>query len=77
MSHPLFKLLARLDLAKIRYSLGRHQADTVMIAMTLVGERAEVLIFADGHMEVSRFLGDESVVGGAEVVDRLIADNRE
>jgi hypothetical protein len=46
-----------------------------MVTLTVVGERVEVVVFSDGHMEVSRFLGDEAVIGGAEVVFELIRDN--
>jgi hypothetical protein len=45
--------------------------------MTLVGERVEVDVFEDGHMEVSRFPGSEEVVGGEELVDQLIEANRD
>lgn len=72
MGHPLYKLLRTLDGASIFYTIGRHRDDTVMVTLTLVGERVEIDVFEDGHMEVSRFLGDESVVGGEELVDRLI-----
>ena len=75
MSHALFDLLARLDAAKIHYHLARHQADTVLVTLTLVGERVEVAVFSDGHMEVSRFVGDEAVIGGAEVLFELIREN--
>jgi hypothetical protein len=34
-------------------------------------------VFDDGHMEVSRFIGDESVVGGLEVVTALIREHAE
>jgi len=47
----------------------------VLVTMTLVGERVEVDVFADGHMEVSRFPGNEDVVGDAELVQRLIDEN--
>ena len=45
--------------------------------MTLVGERVEVDVFEDGHMEVSRFRGSEEIVGGAELVETLIDENRD
>ena len=77
MSHPLFDLLRRLEAAKIHFTLGRHREDTILVSMTLVGERVEVDVFEDGQMEVSRFLGKEDVVGGEELVNELIAKNRE
>ena len=48
-----------------------------MITATFVGERTEIDVFEDGHIEVSRFLGTEDVLGGAELVTRLLENNRE
>jgi hypothetical protein len=42
--------------------------------MTFVGERVEVDVFDDGHMEVSRFKGNEDVVGGTELAKQIIAE---
>lgn len=74
MSHALFKLLDRLDLEKVHYTLSRHRPDTVLVTVTLVGERVEVEVFVDGHMELSRFTGDESVAGGAELLDEILSN---
>jgi hypothetical protein len=75
MTHPLFKLLRRLDTARYSYSISRHRDETVLIRVTFVGERVEVDVFEDGHMEVSRFPGFEDVVGGEELMLSLIAEN--
>lgn len=75
-SHPLYGLLRKLEEANIHFTLARHREDTVLVSMTLVGERVEVDVFEDGHMEVSRFPGNEDVVGDAELVQRLIEENR-
>jgi hypothetical protein len=48
-----------------------------MVSLTLVGERVEIDVFDDGRMEVSRFPGHEDIVGGADLVDRLIDENRD
>jgi hypothetical protein len=77
MTHPLFDLLRKLESAKIHFTLGRHRDDTILVTLTLVGERVEIDVFDDGHMEVSRFPGSENVVGGAELVQRLIDENRD
>ena len=74
---PLHELLSKLEAAKIHFALARHRPDTVLVTLTLVGERGEVDVFDDGHMEVSRFQGSENVVGGAELVERLINENRD
>jgi hypothetical protein len=70
-------LLSQLESAKIHFTVGRHRSDTVMVSLTLVGERVEIDVFEDGHMEVSRFKGHEAIVGGADSVQKLIEENRE
>lgn len=77
MNHPLFTLLSELDTAGIHFTLGRYRPDSVLVTLTLIGERVEVYTFADGHMEVSRFKGDESVLGDEALVAQLIEENRE
>ncbi len=77
MSHPLYALLTELEQAKIHFVLSRHRPDSVLVSLTLVGERVEIDVFDDGHMEASHFLGDESVVGGQEWVSWLIAKHRD
>lgn len=77
MSHPLFNLLQRLEAAKIHFVLGRYRDDTILVSMTLVGERVEVDVFDDGHMEVSRFPGSEEIIGGEELAQKIIAENHD
>jgi hypothetical protein len=55
--------------------LARNREDSILVTLTLVGERIEVDVFDDGHMEVSRFPGSEDVVGGEELVRTIIAQN--
>ena len=77
MGHPLYKLLRDLETASIHFTLGRYREDTVLVTLTLVGERVEVDVFDDGHMEISRFPGSEDIVGDKDLVDQLIAENRD
>ena len=77
MSHPLYDLLLRLEDAKIPFTLSRNRSDSLLVTLTLVGERVEIDVFEDGHIEVSRFKGSEDVIGGAELVEKLIAGSRE
>ena len=76
MSHPLYDLLLRLEDAKIPFTLSRNWSDSLLVTLTLVGERVEIDVFEDGHMEVSSFKGREDVVGGAELVEKFIAGSR-
>jgi len=66
-----------LDEAHIYYAISRNRPETVTLTLTLVGERVEVDVFDDGHMEVSRFPGSEDVVGDADLVGRIIEQNRD
>ena len=72
MGHALYDLLNKLDEEKYHYVLARDRPDAVEVKITFVGERVEVSVFEDGHMEVSRFLGTEDVLGGEELIYDLI-----
>jgi hypothetical protein len=43
-----------------------------MVAVTVVGERLEINVFEDGHVEFSRFRGDEGVEPDADQLVRII-----
>jgi hypothetical protein len=74
MSHPLFELLRKIEahFNPAAFTLSRQRDDAVMITVTLVGERLEIDVFEDGHIEYSRFTGDESVLDDLELLDQLI-----
>jgi len=38
----------------------------------MVGERIEIDIFEDNHLEISRFRGDERVEGGKDLLLQLL-----
>lgn len=76
MPHPLYELLAELDSAKLYYTIGRYRPDTVLVTVSVVGERVEIDVFDDGHMEVSRFRGNENIEGDMELALQIIAKNR-
>ena len=73
--HPLFELLQRLEIGGHHFMLSRCRPDTVLITVCFVGERAEraeIDVFEDGHMEVSRFRGSEAIAGEADLVWQLV-----
>lgn len=72
LSHALYRILRLLDEQRLWYRVDRHREDSVMIAVTVVGERLEIDVFEDGHVEFSRFLGDEGVESDAGLLDRII-----
>jgi hypothetical protein len=72
MTHPLYSLLRLLEEQKLWFRIDRHRDDTVMITVTVVGERLEIDVFDDGHIEYSRFRGDEGVERDTEQLLSLI-----
>lgn len=76
MSHPLYKLLRELEAAFLDFIIGRYREDSLTVLINLVGERVEVDVFEDGHMEVSRFAGSEAVVGDEQLVYQILDKNR-
>ncbi|GEM_PF-1457280 len=68
MTHSIYKLPRRLEDDHVHYTLSRHRDDSIMITATFVGERIEIDVFEDGHMEISRFLGREDVLGDETLV---------
>ncbi|MCA8303630.1 hypothetical protein LGN24_19260 [Burkholderia seminalis] len=74
MTHALYELLSDLDDRRLFYTLGRHRPDTILISITVPGERIEIDVFDDGHLEMSRFSGDESVIDDHQVILRAIEE---
>ena len=48
----------------------------MLVTLTVVGERIEIDVFEDGHMDVSRFKGNEDIIGGEELVEQIIDENK-
>ena len=71
IAHELFQLLNLLDKQRLSFNLNRYQPDSITVTVTLVGERIEIDVFEDGHIEYSCFKGDESVESGASATSRL------
>ena len=61
-----------LDQAGLHFFIERTRPDTIRLSVTLVGERVEIDIFEDGHLEFSRFRGAESVEGGYQELVLLL-----
>lgn len=71
----VFEILRRLDQAGIHYVIGRYRPDTIDITATVIGERAEISVFEDDHVEISRFLGNEDVLD-ENVLDEILKEGR-
>ena len=78
MSSTILDVIKILEQAKLHFLIERTRPDTIRFSVTLVGERIEIDVFEDGHIEISRFYGDESVKGGKglliEILSRSMGD---
>jgi len=54
----VFELIARLNAARIFHSISSIRDDAVLIEASVPGERWEIELFADGHIEVERYRSD-------------------
>jgi hypothetical protein len=72
MSSALFETVKLLERARIHYSLQRTRPDTICVSATFVGERVEIDVFEDNHIEISRFYGTEAIEGEMELLLQLI-----
>ena len=72
MSSALFDTIRMLEEAHLRFRIERTRPDSVRLCVTLVGERVEIDVFADDHLEIPRFRGDESVEGGKELLTQIL-----
>lgn len=67
----IFEVLRRLDEAKVHYFIGRYRSDTIDVTATVVGERVEITVFEDNHIEVSRFFGNEDILDES-ILDEIL-----
>ncbi|MDQ0391237.1 hypothetical protein [Labrys monachus] len=72
MSSAIFKTISLLEDARLHFYIERTRPDSIRITATIPGERIEIDIFEDEHIEISRFSGDESVEGGEDVLMRIL-----
>jgi hypothetical protein len=77
-TNAVFDTIRLLEKAHIWFDIKRTRPDALTITATVVGERVEIDIFEDDHIEISRFRGDESVEGGMELlIEIAMAELRE
>jgi len=72
MPSAVFRTMRLLDKANIHFSMRRGRPDTILFDATTVGERIEIEVFEDDHLEISRFRGDESIEGGMELLVEIV-----
>jgi hypothetical protein len=72
VSFAIFNTIKAIEEANLHFYIERTSPDTVRLSVTLVGERIEIDIFEDDHLEISRFRGDESIEGGKELLAQIL-----
>jgi hypothetical protein len=77
LSHELYRLLAFLDETKLHYRIDRHRPDTVLVTVTAVGDRIEIDVFDDGHIEFCRFTGSEGPSDDVRELMTILAWHRD
>ncbi len=76
MSSAVFETITALEAARLHFFIMRTRPDALTLSVTIVGERIEIDVFEDNHLEISRFRGDESIEGGKELLAAILRDNR-
>lgn len=72
----LLDFLCQLDANKIRFTLKHIRDETIMVFISVPGERWEVEFFADGDIEVEVFKSEGDILSGTDAsaaLDRLLA----
>jgi hypothetical protein len=72
--NAVFDTIRLLEMARIWFQIVRIRPDAVTIMASIVGQRIEIDVFEDDHVEVSRFRGDESVEGGSELLVETVTE---
>jgi hypothetical protein len=72
MASAMFRILRELERHKIHYFIEKTRPDSIRITATLAGERIEIEVFEDDHVEISRFFGDESIEGEEETLFTIL-----
>ncbi len=71
-SCAVFDTIRLLEKAHIAFDINRTRPDALTIIAAVVGERIEIDIFEDDHIEISRFRGDEGIEGGMELLVEIV-----
>jgi len=64
-----FALIAQLKAAGIHHGITSVRDDAILIEASVPGERWEIEVFADGHVEIERFRSDGEIQDEAALVD--------
>ena len=71
-SNAIFETIRLLERAHIEFNIKRTRSDALTVMATIVGERIEIDVFEDDHIEISRFRGDEGIEGGRDLLLQIV-----
>lgn len=66
----LFSILKKLEDKNIFYKLARIR-DSVLIEVVVPGERWEIEVFEDGHLEIEKFISSGDIYDEKEIYNLL------
>lgn len=72
-AHRLYRILDKLEAARIYYILDKTRNETVMILAQVPGRHYEIEVFANGRIEVEVYKSNGEI-GGQELVEELLRD---
>jgi hypothetical protein len=69
----LLGMLQKFNKAGIHYELAHYRADAITVTATVPGERWEIEIFEDAHIEIERFTNPyEGEIRGEKELNKLL-----
>ncbi|NUQ79907.1 MAG: hypothetical protein HUU21_40930 [Polyangiaceae bacterium] len=63
----LLELLIQLEKKSIHYSLEHNRDDAIMVLVSIPGQRWEIEMFSDGHLEIEIFRSDGTIYDHEEI----------
>jgi len=71
----LLSFLCKLQDHRLHYTLEHNRGEAIMVLIAVPGQRWEVEFFADGHVEIERFVSTkDGVVTDARLLDTLLRE---
>jgi hypothetical protein len=64
-----FEIIARLRAARIFHSITSIRDGAILIDAAVPGERWEIEVFEDGHVEIERYRSDGEIADAAALAD--------
>lgn len=70
----LLSFLCDLENHRLHYTLEHNRDEAIMVLIAVPGQRWEVEFFADGHVEIERFVSSGGVVSDVTLLESLLHD---